>query len=77
MSNPTVVLTRDQLFHALTQLSTQEVQSLIDELIHSKTFSLPDSREVARDLNRIVKEKNLDISIIEEAKQWARSQELF
>ena len=67
-------LTKKQAFRALSHFPISEIQSLIQDLIKAKFYHPPTVDELYRECSSAVKKHKLPISILEEAKQWARSQ---
>jgi hypothetical protein len=77
MSTVLLELTKKQAFKALSRFPKDELQTLIRDLIKAKFYSPPKVEELYKKCSSAVKKHKTPISVIEEAKQWVRSQRSF
>jgi len=73
----TLELTEKQAFKALSHFSISKIQSLIHDLIKAKLYHPPTVDELYKECSSVVKKHKLSLSVLEEAKQWVRSQKSF
>jgi len=73
MNTTTMPVTKKQIENALIQFSKDEVKSIFHKVMRIKNPNWLKLEKIATDFSRIIREKKLDHSVIEEAKQWARS----
>jgi len=74
MKNPTIELNKEQIINALSQFPAGELKKVIDSLFRKKVFVPPTLREITKEAEKIVKKEKLRVDVVEEARQWARSQ---
>ncbi len=73
MTTASIPITKKQIESALTQFSKDEVKSLFHKVMRVKNPNWLKLEKIATDYSRIVREKKLEPSVVEETKQWARS----
>ena len=72
MNTTTMPVTKKQIESALTQFSKDEVKSIFHKVMRIKNPNWLKLEKIATDFSWIVRDKKLEHSVIEEAKQWAR-----